>query len=167
MITKNTPKEEALTLGENCNKCGKCCSYGAGFAQGNELQKIADHKKISIEKLKDEYFDKANVFNKELFRPKLMKKEPLPFGPCIFLKDNKCEIHEVKPMHCRVGKCGEHGEELSEWYTSNFLVDPKNAESIRQWALRTTLKPSIPGATPVELVGDEKTLKEILEYKRM
>ena len=165
MITKNTSESEVLKLGKICKQCGKCCSFNAGFAQIDELKKIADHLKISEEKLKEKYFDKANVFNKEVYRPKLSKKDGMPFGPCIFLENNACSIHEVKPLHCRVGNCSKDGEALSEWYSVNYLVDAKDSESIRQWALRIKLKPTIKGGTPLEIVGDKKKLQEILEYK--
>lgn len=166
MIEKDTPKIEVIRLGNACNKCGHCCMMGAGFAQENELYPIAKFLDISIEKLKEKYFEKTKVFNKTIYKPKTIKKNK-PYGRCIFLKEKECKIHDVKPLHCRVGNCSEHGESLSEWYTSNYLVDPKDPESIRQWALRVNLKPTIKGASPIEIVGDEKLLKDILDYKKM
>ena len=164
MIHANTSKEDVEALGKECDKCGHCCKYGAGFAQKNELKKIADHLKIDEETLKKEYFDEANVFNKVVYRPKIKKTDGLPFGPCIFMEKNECKIHEVKPLHCRVGNCGEHGESLSEWYTINHLVDKDNMDSLRQWAIRVELKPTIKGGEPKDLVGEEKA-KKIFRYK--
>lgn len=164
MITKSTSKEDVLRLGTNCSKCGHCCSYGSGYTQEEELEPIAKHLKVSVEELKTRFFDKKNVFNKITYTPKLNRKSELPFGECIFQKNNLCTIHEVKPLHCRVGNCKEHGQDLSEWYAINFLVDKDNAESIRQWQVRVDLKPTIPGGHPKELVGEEK-LRDILNYQ--
>lgn len=165
MIKKDTSKKYILTLGKPCKKCGRCCSFDAGFAQENELPKIAEYLKISVDKLKKEYFDKKNVFNKEVYKPKLKKSKDMPFGPCIFMKNSTCTIHKVKPLHCRVGNCGKHGEEISEWYTVNYLVDKKSPESIRQWAIRVSVKKTIKGATPLEIIGDKERLRKILEYE--
>lgn len=165
MIHKHTPKDEILKLGKNCRKCGHCCSMGAGFAEDHELDIIAKHLKTTKENLKEKYFDKTQVFNKYVYRPKLTAKDK-PFGPCIFLKDKVCGIHEVKPFHCRVGNCSEeHGNDLSEWYTVNCLVDENDPESIRQWNTRVILKPTIKGAKPIDIVGDRDKLKKILEYE--
>lgn len=167
MIHANTTQEEVEKLGAQCDKCGHCCKYGSGFAQSHELKKIANHLKIDEEKLKNEYFDKANVFNKELYRPKIKKTDGMPFGPCIFLEENICKIQNVKPIHCRVGNCNESGEALSEWYAINHLVDKESDESLRQWSVRVELKPTIPGGTPVELVGEEKANSLFKKYKEL
>lgn len=164
-ITRNTKKEVALKLGKKCKRCGKCCSFGAGFAQIDELSKIAEFLKISEDKLKKNYFDEKNIFNKKVYEPKLNKKDKMPFGSCIFMKENMCTIQDVKPLHCRVGNCNKYGEDMSEWYTVNYLVDINSPESIRQWKARVDLKPTIKGASPLELVGNKEKLKEIIEYK--
>jgi len=164
IITRNTPKEEVLALGKECKRCGKCCSFGAGFAQFDELPKIADFLKINIDDLKKDYFDEKNIFNKRVYEPKLKKSDGMPFGPCIFMKADICTIHDVKPLHCMVGNCNRYGEDISEWYTVNYLVDIKSPESIRQWKARVDLKPTIKGAAPAEMVGKKK-LKQIIEYK--
>jgi Fe-S-cluster containining protein len=166
-ITKSTKKEDILKLGKECKKCGKCCSFGAGFAQNDELSKIAKHLKISTEKLKKEYFDEKNVFNKKVYEPKLKKEDGMPFGPCVFMKNRICTIHEVKPFHCRVGNCNKFGEKISEWYTVNYLVNKDDPESIRQWSARVDVKSTIIGATPLEIISDKEKLRKILEYEIM
>ncbi|MBR9690133.1 hypothetical protein GOV08_00425 [Candidatus Woesearchaeota archaeon] len=163
-IHKDTPKEEVLQHGKGCRMCGHCCSMGSGYTQEQELKQIAEQLNLTKKELKEKHFEKIKVFNKELYKPKINKVGDLPFGPCVFLKDKKCAINLVKPLHCRIGICSEHGQAISEWYTSNFLVDKDDPESIRQWAARVDVKPSIQGAHPKDMVGEEK-LKEILGYK--
>ena len=166
-IHASTPTHEVEELGKVCDKCGHCCKYGTGFAQKNELKRIADHLKVDEEKLKKEYFDEANVFNKIVYRPKIKKTDGMPFGPCIFLEKNTCKIQDVKPLHCKVGNCSENGEELSEWYTVNHLVDKENDQSLREWSVRTELKPTIKGGSTKELVGEEKEKNLFKKYKDM
>ena len=165
-IKKGTSLKKIKKLGEMCNKCGHCCSMGSGFAQKDELEKIADHLKITIKDLHEKYFEKIEIFNKIVYRPK-QKKGKKPFGPCVFLKDKGCVIHEIKPIHCQVGNCNQYGNELSEWYSVNYLVDKDDPESIRQWSLRVKLKSTIEGGKPLDLVDDKNILKEILEYKKL
>lgn len=163
-ITANTPVEEVEKIGKTCKLCGHCCKYGAGFAQSDELKKIAKHLKITEDELKTKYFDQKNIFNKLVYQPKIQKKDEMPFGPCIFLKEDRCEIHEVKPLHCRVGNCSTEGESLSEWYTINYLVNKTDQESIREWNTRLKVKPTIKGGSAKELVNDDEKLKKILNY---
>ncbi len=166
-ITKNTPVKEILAIGSVCSKCGHCCSFGSGFTLEEELRAIAKHLKIDKEKLKKDFFVEKNVFETIVHTPKLKTKDGMPFGNCIFLENKRCKIHEVKPLHCRVGNCNGDGEKISEWYTVNYLVDKKNPKSIRQWNIRVEVKPAIlDGAKPEEIVGKKK-LKEILDYKEM
>ena len=49
-ITKETPLEEVKKLGEQCDQCGKCCSYGSGFMLESEITKIAAFLDIEKEK---------------------------------------------------------------------------------------------------------------------
>lgn len=162
-IIKKTPEKEILLISTSCKQCGKCCTLGVGYAKEEELIKIAEKLKITIQELKEKHFEKHIIFNKIVYKPK-QKKENLPFGPCVFLKENMCEIHEVKPLHCRVGNCNEQGDELTEWYYSNHLVNYNDPQSIREWETRITLKPTIKGGSPKENM-DDKTLKKIVGYK--
>ena len=181
-IEKNTPKKEILKLSTKCKQCGKCCTIGVGFVKENETQKIADKLKITIEELKKNYLEEHNIFNKGVYKPKQEKSKTksmvfeleenpekvyfneLPTGPCVFLKENMCEIHDCKPLHCKVGNCNKHGEELTEWYYSNQLVDYDDPQSVREWQTRITFKPTIKGANPKEQM-DEELLKKIVNYK--
>lgn len=166
MIEKDTPVQKVLELGKNCKKCGHCCSYSSGYILEKELKRIAEFLKISEKELKEKYLDEVYRFGNFVFKPKLKYKSEKPYGNCIFLKNNKqCSIHEVKSLHCRIGNCSpQYGEELNEWFMVNYLVDPYNANSIREWAIRLETRPTIHGARAEDLVGAEK-LKKIMNYE--
>ncbi|MFT4304729.1 MAG: YkgJ family cysteine cluster protein [Candidatus Woesearchaeota archaeon] len=179
-ITKFTPLNEILEFGNRCNKSGHCCSFGGGFVLKNEIEDIA--KKLGIEKkdLIENYLDKKISFNTEHYKlkskknknnlkilSKKSKKIQLPFGPCVFLDENKlCKIHEHKPLHCKIGTCCKNvGEEVSLWFTLNYFVNPDDAESIRQWAIYLKTHPTIPGGELNEIVHDKDKLNKILNYE--
>ena len=151
-IEKKTPLSKVLELGVECKQCGHCCSHGTGYVLVSEAGKY-DEK----------YLEEKKVFNTKVFKFKTKGK---PFGKCVFLKNNKCSIHKKKPLHCRVGNCGENGEELSVWFTLNYLVNETDPESIRQWKvyLESGGK-NIPGGELNELVPDKKMLKKIISYE--
>lgn len=163
MIEKDTPKEAVLELGKKCKKCGYCCTNGSGTLADEDLKKMADFLEISEEKLKKEYLEEIEKFNTKRFRPRMERKKGKTHGKCIFLKDNACIIHEVKPLECKIGNCNEHGEELSLWFTLNYFVNANDPESIRQY--HTYLKSggkTLPGGEIRKLVPDEKKLQRIL-----
>jgi len=166
-ITKQTPPSEILNLGHNCRQCGHCCSHGSGFLVGDDTKTIAKHLKITEEELKQKYLEEKELFNTKLSRPRLITNDK-PYGKCVFLKDKRCSIHKVKPFQCRVGNCNEYGEQLSIWFTLNYLVNKDDPESIRQYAayLKSGGK-TIPGGKLEELIPDKEKLKEILNFKRL
>ena len=86
----------------------------------------------------------------------------------VFFGDIGCKIHKVKPLQCRIGNCGEHGEELSIWFMLNYLVNTKDPESIRQYNiyLQSGGK-TIPGGNLEELIPDKEELKKILNFEQL
>lgn len=169
IITRHTPLKKILGLGMQCDRCGHCCSHGSGFLTREEHKKIAEFLKISEKELKERYLEEVEKLNTRLWRPKLVKeqgKENLPYGKCVFLKDNRCEIHKIKPLQCRVGNCFEHGEKLSLWFTLNHFLNENDPESIRQYAvyLKSGGK-TLKGAELKNLVKDKEKLKKILSYE--
>ena len=165
MIEKDTSKDKIIELGQNCEKCGHCCSFGSGFIQVDELEELSKNLKITKDELKKKYLKQTEMYHKKVYKFKIKQKNELPYGKCIFLKNNICLIHDFKPLHCKIGTCNENGEHISEWYLSNYLVVPLDPESIRQWALRVSLHPTIKGANPHEIVKDKRRLKEYLNYE--
>ncbi|RLE37974.1 hypothetical protein DRJ17_05315 [Candidatus Woesearchaeota archaeon] len=168
-ISIHTPLETIKKLSENCKKCGHCCSYGSGLMLKDDIKKLASFLKISEDKLKKKYLEPVTRFGVSLFRPKLIKtkdKEHLPYGRCIFLTENKeCKIQKAKPLQCKLTTCNKHGTDIGVWFNLNYLIDPKNPETIRQWDLY--LKSggrNIPGGKLNELIPDEKRLEKILNY---
>jgi Fe-S-cluster containining protein len=151
-IKQTTPLKKILAIGAECKQCGHCCKHGTGFVLASEAKK---YNKKNLEE--------TEVFNTKVFKFKTKAK---PFGACMFLKRNKCSIHKKKPLHCRVGTCSEHGEEISVWFALNYLVNVHDPESIRQWNiyLKSGGK-NIPGGSLKELVPDKKLLKKILSYE--
>ena len=165
-ISTKTPLKDILKLAGDCKKCGHCCKYGSGYLVENDTKKIANFLGISEKKLKKEFLEENEKFNTKLLRPKTIKKEYKPYGECIFFDKNQgCSIHEVKPLHCRIGNCDEHGEALHIWFTINYFVNKTDPESIRQWAVYLKTHPTIPGGRLEELVPDKKILKKMLCFK--
>ena len=90
----------------------------------------------------------------------------MPYGECVFHdKKQGCTIHEVKPLHCKVGSCNDHGEAIHLWFTINYFVNKNDPESVRQWATYLKTHPTIPGGELEDLVPDKEMLSKILSYE--
>jgi Fe-S-cluster containining protein len=161
IISKDSPKEEILALGKSCKRCGNCCNYESGFLAEDDLEKISSYLNLSPEETKNKYLSEVERFGKTLLRPKTIK-EVKPFGKCIFLKENICSIHEVKPLMCRIGSCIDEGPELMEWFLLNYVVDPFDQKSIREWDARIKSHPTIKGGSTEELISDPDMRNKML-----
>ncbi len=164
-IKKDTPKEAILKLGSECERCGHCCSYGGCFVLEHEIDDIAKALDKTEQEIIDSYLIETELFNRKLYKTKIRAKKDRPYGKCIFLAKDECSIHERKPLHCRIGNCGEYGGDVMEWYYLNYVVDDSDPESIRQWALRLEHKPTIEGGHVRDLVKDHKELGKYLTYE--
>ncbi|MBW2971965.1 YkgJ family cysteine cluster protein [Candidatus Woesearchaeota archaeon] len=164
-ITKDTSLEEVKKLGEECDKCGKCCSYGSGFMLESEVPRMAAFLKIPKEKFIRDFLEETEIFHTRIFKIRPFKKEGMPYGPCMFLDKNLCRIHAVKPLHCNVCNCAEHGDDLHVWFMVNYCLNIYDPESIRQYAsyLETGGR-LIPGAELDKVFPDKAKLKRILDY---
>jgi len=164
-INKTTPLSEVLKLGKNCERKNNCCKHGSGFLIGEDLNNLASHLKITKKELKEKYLEEKELFNKKLFRPRL-KSSNIPYGECIFFSGKGCKVHDAKPLQCRIGNCGEHGELLSIWFMLNYVIDANDPEAIRQYAayLNSGGK-TIEGGKLEELVPDKECLKKILSFE--
>ena len=167
MITKDTSIEEIQKLAPacSCEQCNHGCKLGSGFLAKGDKEKIASFLKIDVKELEKKYLEKLRLLNKDMFRPKLERKNGMPFGKCNFFKDNKCSIHSVKPLECKIAMgCREYGEELTQWFMLNHILDINNKESIREYAsyLKSGGK-TLSGGELKELIPDKKKLKKMLK----
>ncbi len=164
IISKQTPKNEVLKLGSHCEKSNHCCSYTSGFLAKDDLSRIAKFLGMSKQQVMDNYLEEVEMFNKKALRPRRDIQDK-PYGPCVFLEEKGCKIHEVKPLHCKVFTCKPFGFQLTQWFYLNYLVDPEDPEAIRQYAQFLHANDPIPGGNLEELVPNKKKLKKILGYE--
>jgi len=170
IISKQTPKEIVLKLGEECasQNCGRknhCCNYSTGFLAKGDLPKIAKHLRMKEDKLKEKYLDEKKLFNTTALKPKSLKGGK-QYGPCIFLHDTKgCMIHEVKPLQCKLYSCKDYGFDLTQWFYLNHLVNADDPQSVREYAEFLKFNTPIPGGNLEELVPDKQRLAKILDYQ--
>lgn len=84
-----------------CAMCdGNCCIGESGYIwiTKQEIEKLAKHLNISIEKLSQDYIFKVGY--KYSIREKLISKDNYA---CIFfdLSKKQCSIYDVRPTQCR------------------------------------------------------------------
>ncbi len=165
-ITKATTIAEILRLGDDCKRCGKCCTYGSGFLTKADIHSIARKLGVTEEGLIKTSLEPVKKFNTTLYRPVAVKKGK-PYGTCIFYNKSKgCIIHNVKPLQCKISTCNGQGENLIVWFDLNYFVNPTDPISIREWKLYLDSGgKTIPGGSLQELVPDKKILKKILSYE--
>lgn len=164
IISKKTPKERVLELGKVCEKSNHCCSFTTGFLAEDDASNIAKFLNISEEELRDRFLNEVIMFNTKVLRPKSIKTDK-PYGPCVFLDKDGCKIHDVKPLHCKLYTCQPHGFDLTQWFYLNYLVDPKDPQSIREYAMFLQSNKSIPGGELEDLVPNAREREKILNYE--
>ncbi|MDO8481199.1 MAG: hypothetical protein Q7S65_05310 [Nanoarchaeota archaeon] len=161
------PQILALAPPCSCKDCSHGCTIGSGFLAEGDKEKLATFLGISVQRLESEYLEEAFLFNKKVWRPKILRTGK-PYGKCVFY-ENGCKVHDAKPLQCKVAMgCKPYGEELQLWFMLNHLIDTKDPESVRQYAqyLKAGGK-TLPGGKLEELVPDKKRLQEILSYGRL
>ncbi len=169
IISKKTPKQVVLKLGqecgEGCNNQSHCCKHGTGFLAEDDAQKISKHLGITEQELKDRFLQEKMMFNTPALKPKTPKTHK-PYGPCIFLDEkNGCTIHEVKPLQCKISSCKDYGYDLLHWFYLNYLVNPNDPKSVREYAEFIKFNEPIPGGRLEELVPDKQRLSKIMSYE--
>ncbi|RME02664.1 MAG: YkgJ family cysteine cluster protein [Planctomycetota bacterium] len=76
-----------------CQKCGNCCrGEGYVYLSLQEIQRICQFLQMDITAFQRKYLEKHQ---------RTMVLASHPNGDCIFLEDNLCKIHPVKPDQCR------------------------------------------------------------------
>lgn len=94
--------------GFECSKCGQCCTgFGDDFGVfvfDFEVAEIARTLQLSSETFIDYYLTPYQLLEK----PKRVQIYLLKHieGNCVFLKNNLCGIHSVKPAQCQRGPFG-------------------------------------------------------------
>lgn len=78
-----------------CTQCGKCCSGSPGnvWVEDEEVALMANHFNISKKIFIRRYTKKREG--------KLSLVETKKDYACIFLKDNRCSIYDIRPKQCR------------------------------------------------------------------
>jgi Fe-S-cluster containining protein len=80
----------------NCSKCGLCCGDTPSKTR-HVLLPWLDAKEIA--RFTDKPIgDFATPINGK--RPYVFEMRKTPDGKCVFLKDNKCTIYEIRPLIC-------------------------------------------------------------------
>jgi Fe-S-cluster containining protein len=169
MITAQTKLPTLLKMTHpcRCDSCENSCNFGSGALADNELERIAYYLDLTPDDAKEKYFEEVKRFGTTRLRPKLERKEGLPYGKCIFYEKEKgCLIHEVKPLECKLSMgCKDYGDELITWFHINHFLDKKNPESLRQFKIYLESGgKTLPGAEHKDIF-DQETLKKLEEYE--
>jgi Fe-S-cluster containining protein len=84
-----------------CAMCGNCCR-GEGYVRISpaEVEKIANYLGIGRAEFLREYTRVPEIEEQRLTSDVWLKDQPGPEQACIFLRENRCAIHEVKPIQC-------------------------------------------------------------------
>jgi Fe-S-cluster containining protein len=75
-----------------CQQCGECCAGKGGiYVTAAEVEQMAGFLEIVPEELIRRYLENSPL------GPRLGEDN----GVCVFLADNRCRVHPVKPRICR------------------------------------------------------------------
>jgi Fe-S-cluster containining protein len=76
----------------SCQQCGECCHGDKGIlVTPEEAEKLAAFLNLTPEELQRRFLIESPM------GPQVATQN----GACIFLKDNRCQVHPVKPRICR------------------------------------------------------------------
>ena len=75
----------------NCKTCANCCKEKSPIVLEKEILSISDRLGISKAEFENRYLEKAEENNEFIIRKR----------PCLFLKNNECEIYDIRPEDCR------------------------------------------------------------------
>lgn len=173
-ISRTTKLKDVLKLGSVCpnnlEKCTMCCAYNSGIVLNDELRKIASFLNISKDELREKYLKEHYIFNTKAYRINTKNKENKPYGSCLFFETEKnstqsCMIHEVKPLHCTLANCNEHGEALHQWFVLNYLVKTDDPDSLRAWHAYAESTDVIDGGKLTDIIPEKKQREEIINNR--
>lgn len=83
-----------------CTGCGQCCTGepGAVWISKEEVLLMAKHFGLSVMQFESRYVD--NIKGRYALRERQNPTNPKNYD-CVFLKDNKCSVYELRPKQCR------------------------------------------------------------------
>jgi Fe-S-cluster containining protein len=82
-------------LNFSCTGCGECCTGSPGYVWINEQEivALAQHFNLSLQDFASQYLRKINK--------KWSLKESSLNGDCVFLKEKKCTVYNLRPKQCK------------------------------------------------------------------
>ncbi len=83
-------KVAQVTEKVDCTLCANCCKKLIPGFNDEDINRISTHLQITRKEFLKKYLKK----NSE-------KEYEMKQAPCLFLKDNKCSIYEIRPEVCR------------------------------------------------------------------
>jgi len=112
-----------------CKKCVNACKSQPGWFMPGEPEKAAKLLKMEFKEFKDKYlivdYWASGDYDSDVLAPRKIDVErdrsrasfsyAFAKSPCIFLKKDRCMIHDAKPYECRESfPCDENQIELRE-----------------------------------------------------
>lgn len=104
--------EEGTVESCTCAFCVACCHHKPGWMKPKQFREIAAFLGLGLKEAFEKYFmiDWWENYKKSgrrayMIQPAIVGQEGryapgVPRGTCVFLKDEKCMIHSVKPIEC-------------------------------------------------------------------
>ncbi len=96
---------------------------------------MAKFLKVTLEDLKEKYLEPLERFHTTRYRPKILRKDGLPYGPCIFLdKKKRCKVHEEKPLQCKTySRPSGKGVELNTYFMLKYFLNSEDERSVKEY----------------------------------
>lgn len=167
-IRRSTPQEEISKLTHPC-ACAACkhgCSMGSGVLADGDAERMAQFLSMSVAELKEKHLEEIEKFNTKRLRPKILR-EGKPYGKCTFFRGGRCGVHPVKPLECKIAMpCKPYGDKLIAWFDVNHFLNPRDPESVRQYAAYLAVGGVLlPDAAAEDIVPEAERRREILSYE--
>lgn len=83
----------------HCNQCGECCRQSTCHLEQKDVSRIAQHLGLSRREFARQYLQVFLPEDSAAVKPRMTE------NGCVFLKDNACSIHQVKPKGGREYEC--------------------------------------------------------------
>lgn len=96
--------------GCTCDKCVKACEHKPGLFLPDEIDPLAQNMGLTRQKLFDQHLAVNCLETPDgdvlVLSPKGHGTILSVWGPCVFLRDNRCNIHNIgKPFECAAARC--------------------------------------------------------------